>query len=507
MNEEGRTRAQLQRVARTLGINPDVTGGLLLHNINRNIAARIRSEGPEAMSGFTLPNSNRNRNNGGSRRQTNTPRRRSRSSGQQNGGNQPPQTPPQNNGIAQQTIPNSLVRVAVNVFNPNTDYTTLQRIADAYGLQTDRNFYALKRELLALLDAEAHNCSPQEVHDIITEWEANRRQSPGSPPDGSPSNGGNMNWLLRLAAVTAAAILILVVGLVLYNAFDDDNGSTPAGTDPTPTATATSPAGGNVDLNDPRIAQIIVQVNNGTIEDEDELRSALQSAGLNSSQIGEVLKNPIVVAALANDGGDGNVDTRTTSSGSNSTTVVQAAGTYSFPAPSSNLDSMPKRKIDGAPLDTWFHRVFNEALFKAPNWDGADSWFVTLALGRNSGGNWTSHGNPGQIVYRGTSTNINWCVGLLTTAQYKEQFLAGAGNYDVAVNVRIAPSSPVNVITSDGQTQSGTTSDAGDITIILPDSGVTTVCVAYQTAAPTHESLVWWGPYDRSENINTIDAR
>lgn len=496
VNEEGRTRAQLQRVARTLGINPDVTGGLLLHNINRNIAARIRSEGPEAMSGFTLPNSNRNRNNGGSRRQTNTPRRRpnlGRSTG---------------SGQTSNTMLNQYVVAKVETFHPNEDEDLLRQIAPHYGIDNTQNFFSMRNDMKKMSQADRSAHAPQEVHDIITEWEANRRQSPGSPPDGSPSNGGNMNWLLRLAAVTAAAILILVVGLVLYNAFDDDNGSTPAGTDPTPTATATSPAGGNVDLNDPRIAQIIVQVNNGTIEDEGELRSALQSAGLNSSQINDIVKNPIVVAALANDGGDDSASgSGSTSSGSNSTTAVQAAGTYSFPAPSSNLDSMPKRKIDGAPLDTWFHRVFNEALFKAPNWDGADSWFVTLALGRNSGGNWTSHGNPGQIVYRGTSTNINWCVGLLTTAQYKEQFLAGAGNYDVAVNVRIAPNSPVNVITSDGQTQSGTTSDAGDITIILPDSGVTTVCVAYQTAAPTHESLVWWGPYDRSENINTIDAR
>lgn len=172
-----------------------------------------------------------------------------------------------------------------------------------------------------------------------------------------------------------------------------------------------------------------------------------------------------------------------------------------------NLDNMLKTKIELASTGTWFHRVFNERLFnQANNWGGADSWFVTLALGSNSGGSWTSHSNPGQIVYRGTNTHLTWCLGVLTTAQWKEQFM-GSGNTPAAINVRIAPDSPVTVTTASGKTVVQNTSDMGDITIVLPDSGVITISVDYTTAAPTHESLVWWGPYDRSENINTIDAR
>lgn len=186
--------------------------------------------------------------------------------------------------------------------------------------------------------------------------------------------------------------------------------------------------------------------------------------------------------------------------------VVQNSGACRF-ATAGGLDSMPKTVIELAQMNTWFHRVFNTRLFNAANnWGGADSWFVTLALGNNAGGNWTSMGNSGQIVYRGTSTHLQWCLGVLTTSQWKTQFM-GDANIPAAINVRIAPESVVTVTTASGKTVQQATSDMGDITIILPDSGVVTISVDYSTAAPTHESLVWWGPYDRSANINTVDAR
>jgi hypothetical protein len=172
-----------------------------------------------------------------------------------------------------------------------------------------------------------------------------------------------------------------------------------------------------------------------------------------------------------------------------------------------DFEAMPKTKIELIGLNTWFHRVFNERLFNAANnWGGADSWFLTWALGPNSGGAWTSHGNSGEVVYRGTSTHIQWCLGLTTSSQYKNQFMAGAGG-NAAVNVRIAPNSVVTVQTAGGKTIQQATSDAGDITIILPDTGTVVILVDYTTAAPTHESLVWVGPYDRSDHINTVDGR
>jgi hypothetical protein len=186
--------------------------------------------------------------------------------------------------------------------------------------------------------------------------------------------------------------------------------------------------------------------------------------------------------------------------------VAQNPGACTFSAPG-NLDAMPKVRIDKAQLDTWFHNVFNESLFVAPGWNGADSWFESLALGPNSGGSWKSMGNPGQVVYRGTSTHISWCLGILTTSQWKSQFMDGSAAANAAINVRIAPESVVTVTTASGKTVQQATSDMGDITIILPDSGVVTISVDYTTAAPTHESFVWLGPYDRSKGINTVDAR
>jgi len=209
----------------------------------------------------------------------------------------------------------------------------------------------------------------------------------------------------------------------------------------------------------------------------------------------------IDIGDMADDGDD---PTPTTGDKDDDASNGSTSASCEFPAPG-NLDSMPKVVIETASANTWFHRVYNERLFHAPDWGGADSWFVTLALGDNSGGAWTDHGNPGQIVYRGTETHLKWCLGVLTTSEHQEEFLSGADG-PVAINVRIAPHSVVTVTTVNGNVVEQETSDMGDITIILPDDGAVTISVDYSTAAPTHESLVWWGPYDRSESINTVDA-
>lgn len=200
-------------------------------------------------------------------------------------------------------------------------------------------------------------------------------------------------------------------------------------------------------------------------------------------------------------------------SSQNATTVVvvgnpPARAECKFMSPSGDPNTWPKQVIELAPLNTWFHRVFDTKQFNATaGMGGADSWFVSLALGSNSGGSWTSHGNPGQIVYRATSTSIQWCLGLNMDDKWKVQFMGKEISSPLAVNVRIAPNSNIAVRTVGGRVVNQATSDMGDITIILPNSGVVTISVSYSTAAPTHESLIWWGPYDRSKNINTVDAR
>jgi hypothetical protein len=113
-----------------------------------------------------------------------------------------------------------------------------------------------------------------------------------------------------------------------------------------------------------------------------------------------------------------------------------------------DLEAMPKATIEMAPDNTWFHRVFNERLFNAANnWGGADSWFLAFLKGPNKGGAWTSYHNPGEIIYRATSTHTEWCLGVATAAQYKAQFMDGASG-NAAMNVRIKPGPPAMVVTS-----------------------------------------------------------
>jgi hypothetical protein len=97
-------------------------------------------------------------------------------------------------------------------------------------------------------------------------------------------------------------------------------------------------------------------------------------------------------------------------------------------------------------------------------------------------------------------------LGVLTTGKWKEQFM-GAGTMPAAINVRVIPNTLIYVKTANGNVKSQATSDGGDLTIILPDNGTISIWTEFSTAAPTFESLIWWGPYDRSNYINTLDAR
>jgi hypothetical protein len=187
--------------------------------------------------------------------------------------------------------------------------------------------------------------------------------------------------------------------------------------------------------------------------------------------------------------------------------VVNTTGDCTFSAPSTDFDSMPKTLIELAEMNKWFHRVYNPREFNAAhNWGGADSWFNTYALGPNSGGAWTSYGNPGEFVYRATSTHVNWCLGVHTNSQYKDQFLGNQASLSAAINIRVAHDVDVYVQTASGKVVVQKTSDQGDITVVLPDNGTVFIWTDFSTAAPTFESKVWVGPYDRSEFINTIRA-
>ena len=186
---------------------------------------------------------------------------------------------------------------------------------------------------------------------------------------------------------------------------------------------------------------------------------------------------------------------------------VSDNGQCKFPTPDA-LDAMPKTTIDQFNQNVWTHRVYNNALFNQQNnWGGADSWEATLAIGANSGGGWTSYGNPGEVIYRATNTTTNWCLGILTSSQYKAQFLSNSNpDLPVAINIRITPFTAVYVRTVSGNVYSQLTSDGGDLTVVLPDDGVVSIWATVTTVAPTFETRIHWGPYDRSAYINTLHA-
>lgn len=206
--------------------------------------------------------------------------------------------------------------------------------------------------------------------------------------------------------------------------------------------------------------------------------------------------------------------TTKTSSDTMSKAIASGQLPWTPSAPESDLNNdtqFDKTTIELAKEGRWTHRVFNARLFNAANnWGGADSWYASLNIGPNTGGAWTSYGNPSEIIYRATSTQVGWCVSILTTSTFKAEFLSNTNDPSqvVGFNVKTAPNTMVAVMTQSGQLKTGTTSDLGDILVQLPNDGVTTICTAFTSAAPTSESRLHWGPDDRpTEAIDRIDAQ
>lgn len=172
-----------------------------------------------------------------------------------------------------------------------------------------------------------------------------------------------------------------------------------------------------------------------------------------------------------------------------------------------NLDDLLKVRIEDAPRNEWFHRVFNPSIFNAQNnWAGADSWFVTMAILREVGGQFRSFGNPGQIVFRQYQQDAAFQIAILTTARWKDQFLAGQPG-PAQINIRTAPGAPVSLIGPGGDIRvTARASDMGDVSINLPDECRVTISVANRIHDQNGETHIWWGPTGRKTDINLIDG-
>lgn len=171
-----------------------------------------------------------------------------------------------------------------------------------------------------------------------------------------------------------------------------------------------------------------------------------------------------------------------------------------------NLDDLPKTTIQDAPRGQWFHRVYNPDWFHAPDWGGADSWFTTLAILRENGGQFRSFGTPGMITFRQSQSYAEFQLAVLTTARWRDQFLAGAQG-PVQMNIRTAPGAYVSLVGPGGDIRiSQRTSDMGDITINLPDECRVTVACAPKIHDENGETIIWFGPTDRTSDIDLING-
>jgi hypothetical protein len=193
-----------------------------------------------------------------------------------------------------------------------------------------------------------------------------------------------------------------------------------------------------------------------------------------------------------------------------------AAGTSSTPCNTvpTDLEAVPRSTIKAAPLGQWIHPVFKSTLYQSSGGkDGQWSWAHTVCLITAQGGSFLHfEGNDGSFNFRHNAASANVEFAILTTSKWKPQFMEGAGN-SFSLNVRAMPGTTITITREGGQvlgTQA--VSQAGDLTIIMPDDGVTGVRLSENDPAKTFEVKAWVGPYDRgpgvnAEAINVFDAR
>lgn len=191
-----------------------------------------------------------------------------------------------------------------------------------------------------------------------------------------------------------------------------------------------------------------------------------------------------------------------------STTPVNPTARPSGPvAGPSNLDSLPRYIVDSAPFGQWFHPIFDQGVYQSSGGnDGQWSWANTLNLGQSTGGRFKNfERNDGRFVFRMDKTQAHVEFAILTTSRWKDQFMQGK-NFPFSVNIRTMEGTVINIKGNKSGSQ-GLSPRGNDLTIVLPDDSVTTFSFDVFDPNATHEVMIWVGPYDRSVNINTFDAR
>jgi hypothetical protein len=85
----------------------------------------------------------------------------------------------------------------------------------------------------------------------------------------------------------------------------------------------------------------------------------------------------------------------------------------------------------------------------------------------------------------------------------------GEENMSYSINIDTMDDTIVRVYREDGSlvAEQVVSPGGGDITIILPNDGIRWIELDPNDPNAVEETDIWVGPYSRSDNINTIDAR
>jgi hypothetical protein len=193
------------------------------------------------------------------------------------------------------------------------------------------------------------------------------------------------------------------------------------------------------------------------------------------------------------------------------TTVQGATG---GPAPTTtacntkpgDLETLPKAFTTDAPRNQWVHLRYKSTGDVATT---QFSWAHTFCFAEESGGKFLGfEGNDGRFVFRHSAQQAKLTFFDATSSKYKAQALGNKSNLPYALNIRALPDTPITILGEGGKvlgTQNA--SRAGDLTVILPDDGVTGFSLSENDPPATFEVQIWVGPYDRSDGIDTFDAR
>ncbi len=176
----------------------------------------------------------------------------------------------------------------------------------------------------------------------------------------------------------------------------------------------------------------------------------------------------------------------------------------------SDLEPLPRVLITSAPLGQWIHPIYKSSTYQSSGGkDGQWSWAHTVYLAQANGGQFRQfEGNDGAFTFRHSDVHADVSFAVLTTSKWKSQFMEGNTSAPFGLNVRALPGTMITVYGENGKVLgSQAASRAGDLTIILPDDGATGISLSEDDPPKTFEVKIWVGPYDRSEGINTFDAR